>query len=166
MSTDFEARLAATRLFALDVDGVLTDGRLWYFENGGEAKSFNVHDGHGLKCLMQEGIEVALITARHSLVAARRAHELGIKHYHESVADKGACLRELADELGIALEACAYMGDDEPDLPALAIAGLGFAPGDAVEAVRRQVDWCAGARGGKGAVREACELLLAARRRA
>jgi 3-deoxy-D-manno-octulosonate 8-phosphate phosphatase (KDO 8-P phosphatase) len=163
MSADFKTRLATIKLFALDVDGVLTDGRLWYFEHGGEAKAFHAHDGHGLKRLMRAGVEVALITARRSPMAARRAHELGVARYYESVIDKGACLRDVAGELGIELDACAYMGDDEPDLPALAIAGLTFAPANATEIVRHRVDWRATARGGDGAVREACELLLAAR---
>lgn len=163
MTPPAKARLAAIRLLALDVDGVLTDGRLWYFGDGGEAKAFSVHDGYGLKRLMQAGIEVALITARSSPVVTRRARELGIERRRENVAEKGACLRELAADLDLALSACAYMGDDEPDLAALAIAGVAFAPGDAVAAVRDQADWCSRAPGGRGAVREVCELLLAPR---
>ncbi|MDN5864791.1 MAG: HAD hydrolase family protein [Gammaproteobacteria bacterium] len=163
MSVPSEARLAAIRLLALDVDGVLTDGRLWYFQNGEESKAFHVQDGHGLKRLMRAGIEVALITARRSPVAALRARELGIERYHENVADKGERLRAIADDLGIPLAACAYMGDDEPDLAALEVAGLAIAPANAVAAVRVKADWCCQARGGEGAVREVCEMLLTAR---
>src|SRR5699024_5670186 len=98
-----------------------------------------------------------------SPVARRRAEELGIGHYHEAVPDKGERLREVAGHLGVDLAACAYMGDDEPDLPALTLAGLARAPANATSVVRACADWCAVARGGEGAVREACELLLAAR---
>lgn len=157
---------ASIRLFALDVDGVLTDGRIWYLDSGGEAKAFHVHDGHGLKRLMAAGIEVAIISARRSPAVARRARELGIHALHEGVADKGQCLREAADAARVSLSDCAYMGDDEADLPALAAAGLALAPADAVAAVREAADWCARAEGGAGAVREACEWLLAARGRA
>ncbi|MGH8161200.1 MAG: KdsC family phosphatase [Gammaproteobacteria bacterium] len=162
MNAALEKRLAAVRLFALDVDGVLTDGRIGYPDSGGEIKFFNVHDGYGLKRIMTTGITVALITARPSPASANRARELGIEAYHEDVADKGACLREVAAAAGVPLAACAYMGDDEPDLPALELAGLAFAPANAVAAVLEAADWRARAKGGNGAVREACELLLAA----
>lgn len=156
-------RLAGIRLFALDVDGVLTDGRIWYLDGGGEAKAFHIHDGHGLKRLLEAGIEVALVTGRHSAAARRRAQELGITTVHEGVADKGHCLSELAAAAGIGLDACAFMGDDEPDLSALGAAGVALAPANAVPAVRAIADWCSSLRGGEGAVREACELILAAR---
>jgi len=158
-----QERLAAIRLFALDVDGVLTDGRVWYLDDGGEAKAFHTHDGLGLKRARQAGIELALITGRHSPAARRRAGELGIAAMHEGVTDKGRCLSELADASGIPLAACAFMGDDEPDLPALAAAGLALAPANAVAAVRAVADWCSTRNGGDGAVREACELMLGAR---
>ncbi|MGH8428362.1 MAG: KdsC family phosphatase [Gammaproteobacteria bacterium] len=157
-------RLAAVRLLALDVDGVLTDGRIWIFDRGGEAKAFHIHDGHGLKRLMAAGIVVVLITGRHSPATRRRAGELGIAAVHEGVEDKGRCLTEVAAAAGVPLAACAYMGDDEPDISALTAAGVALAPANAVPAVRALADWCATASGGRGAVREACELLLAARR--
>jgi 3-deoxy-D-manno-octulosonate 8-phosphate phosphatase (KDO 8-P phosphatase) len=165
MSANLRVRLAAVRLLALDVDGVLTDGRIGYADAGGETKFFNVRDGHGLKRIMAAGIRVALITARPSPATASRARELGIEAFHEDVADKAARLREVAAAADVPLAACAYMGDDEPDLPALKAAGIAFAPADAIAAVREQADWCARANGGAGAVREACELLLAARDR-
>lgn len=156
-------RLAAIRLLALDVDGVLTDGRIWYFDAGGEAKAFHTGDGHGLKRLLAAGLQVALVTGRRSAAARRRAEELGVTVYREGVADKGRCLSELAAAAGVGLDACAFMGDDEPDLPALGAAGIALAPANAVPAVRAIADWCASLRGGEGAVREACELILAAR---
>ncbi|MGH8226029.1 MAG: KdsC family phosphatase [Gammaproteobacteria bacterium] len=154
---------ADIRLLALDVDGVLTDGRIWYLDDGGEAKAFNVHDGHGLKRLMAAGIKVALISARRSPATARRARELGIHALHEGVSDKGQCLREVAEAASVSLSACAFMGDDEADLAAFAVAGLALAPAGAVPAICKAADWCANAHGGAGAVREACEWLLAAR---
>ena len=159
MSTD----LADIRLLALDVDGVLTDGRLWYSETAGEIKAFHVHDGAGLKRLMASGMEVVLISARRSPVVSRRAAELGIEGVHQGVADKRRCLVEAAAERGLEPTQCAFMGDDEADLGAFAVAGLCIAPANAVAAVRSRADWCTGARGGEGAVREVCERLLEVR---
>lgn len=155
--------LADIRLLALDVDGVLTDGRLWYSETAGEIKVFHVHDGAGLKQLMTSGIEVVVISARSSPVVSRRAAELGIERVHQGVGDKRRCLVEAADAEGLEPAQCAFMGDDVADLGAFAVAGLCIAPANAVEAVRSRADWCTGARGGEGAVREVCERLLEAR---
>ena len=109
-------RAGNIRLACFDVDGTLTDGRLFFDSEGRELKAFHVHDGQGLVLLRQVGIEVALITARHSEVARRRAEELGVRA-HIGVKDKLACVRELCAELGIGLEAVCFMGDDLPDLP-------------------------------------------------
>ena len=155
--------LTDIRLLALDVDGVLTDGRLWYSETAGEIKAFHVHDGAGLKRLMAAGIEVALISARSSQTVSRRAAELGIDRVHQGISDKRQCLAEVAATAGLEPARCAFMGDDEADLGAFAIAGLCIAPANAVALVRDQADWCTEARGGEGAVREVCERLLAAR---
>ncbi|HYW75065.1 MAG TPA: HAD hydrolase family protein [Gammaproteobacteria bacterium] len=155
--------LAAIRLLALDVDGVLTDGRLWYSESAGEIKTFYAHDGAGLKQVMRNGIAVALITARQSPIVTRRAEELGIEHVFQGVTDKGRCLGGFLEEVGIKPAFSAYMGDDEADLPAFEIAGLRIAPANAVARVRDEADWCTQARGGEGAVREVCDRLLAAR---
>ena len=154
---------AAIRLLALDVDGVLTDGRLWYSETAGEMKAFHVHDGTGLKRLMAAGVHVALISARSSPVVSRRAAELGIDRVHQGIGDKRRCLADTAAAAGVDPVECAFMGDDEADLGAFAIAGLRIAPANAVAAVRDEADWCLDASGGHGAVREACERLLAAR---
>ncbi len=155
-------RLAAVRLLALDVDGVLTDGRIWYLDSGGEAKAFCTQDGYALKRLIATGVRVALITGRKSPAARRRAAELGIDAFYEAATDKAGCLAKAAAAAGISLRQCAFMGDDEPDLPALSVAGLALAPANAVPAVRAVADWCASHSGGEGAVREACELLLSA----
>jgi 3-deoxy-D-manno-octulosonate 8-phosphate phosphatase (KDO 8-P phosphatase) len=155
--------LAAIRLLALDVDGVLTDGRLWYSEAAGEIKVFHAHDGAGLKRLLATGIVVMLISARSSRIVSQRAAELGIDHVHQGVEDKGRCLVEAATATGMETAQCAFMGDDEADLTAFAVAGLRIAPANAMATVRAQADWCTEARGGEGAVREVCERLLAAR---
>lgn len=156
-------RLAAVRLLALDVDGVLTDGRIWLLDDGHEAKAFHIHDGHGLKRLMSAGIMVALISGRRSAATTRRARELEIRLVHEGVKDKRACFAAVSASAGCAFGECAYMGDDEPDIPALEAAGFALAPANAIPAVRAIADWCSQAEGGRGAVREACELILAAR---
>lgn len=155
--------LSAIRLLALDVDGVLTDGRITYSESAGEIKTFHVHDGAGLKQLMHNGIVVVIITARESAIVTRRAAELGIEHLYQGVKDKGLCLGGVLEATGIAAAFCAYMGDDEADLAAFAVAGLRIAPANAVARVRDEADWCTRLRGGDGAVREVCDRLLAAR---
>lgn len=156
-------RAAAIRLLALDVDGVLTDGRITYSDKGEELKSFNIRDGLGIKLLQRAGIEVVIITGRSSRIVDRRAAELGIGTVIQGREDKLAALRELCAERALDLTACAYMGDDLPDLAAIAAAGLGLCVADAAERVRTGADWCATRPGGAGAVREACEALLAAR---
>lgn len=148
------------RLLALDVDGVLSDGRVIYASDGSELKAFNIKDGLGVKLLQRAGITVAIITGRRSEVVGRRAAELGITHLLEGRDDKLTALRELCQRLGISLEECAYMGDDLPDLSAIRAAGLGLTVADAVAEVRAVADWCSAATGGAGAVREACEWLL------
>lgn len=152
------------KLLALDVDGVLTDGAILYFDSGGEAKAFNVADGYGLNSLRQAGIEIAIISARTSLAATRRANELKIKHYYEGIKDKALCLAKLADSLKFDLECCAYMGDDEPDLDALRLCGIAIAPRNACLAVRNVAEFCTENRGGHGAVREVCDYILDAMR--
>jgi len=150
----------ALRLLALDVDGVLTDGRLYYGNDGEELKAFNIKDGLGLKLLQRAGVAVAIITGRRSQIVERRAAELGIAHVVQGREDKRAALEELCAVLGLSLAQCAYMGDDLPDLGALRAAGIGLAPADAVDAVAAAADWQSRYPGGAGCVREACEQLL------
>ncbi len=156
-------RARAIRLLALDVDGVLTDGRISYSDTGGELKSFNIKDGLGIKLLQRSGIEVAIITGRSSAIVERRARELGIETIVQGREDKLVALRELCAERNVSLEECAYMGDDLPDLGAIQAAGLGLSVDDGSRAVREAADWCSSRRGGDAAVREACETLLIAR---
>jgi len=160
---EFAARARGIRLAAFDVDGVLTDGRLVLGPAGEEYKVFHVRDGHGLKELQGAGIVLAIITGRSSPVVAARMHELGILHVHQGVADKGTCLAQLLTATAIPARAALYMGDDLPDLPAFDLAGLAVAVADAVPAVRARAHWVTRAAGGRGAVREVADALLAAR---
>ena len=151
------------RLLALDVDGVLTDGRITYSNHGEELKSFNIRDGLGIKLLQRAGVTVAIITGRSSEIVSRRATELGIEHVVQGREDKRVALEELCATLGLSLDECAYMGDDLPDLGAVRAARLGLTVADGADAVRAAADWCSSLPGGAGAVREACEALLRAR---
>ena len=154
-------RAGNIRLDCFVVDGTLTDGRLFFDSEGRELKAFHVHDGQGLVLLRQVGIEVALITARHSEVARRRAEELGVRA-HIGVKDKLACVRELCAELGIGLEAVCFMGDDLPALPAMRAVGLSVAPANAHAFTASQAELRTYAGAGAGAARELCDLLIAA----
>ncbi len=166
-NTDATARApgaaGTVQVLALDVDGVLTDGSIYYGNNGEELKAFNIKDGLGIKLLQDAGIQVAIITGRQSEIVARRAAELGISRVIQGREDKLTALNELADQLGIKLSDCAYMGDDLPDLAAIRAAGLGLTVADASAAVAASADWQSSAAGGRGAVREACEMILHAR---
>lgn len=160
---DEDIRRRATRvgLLCLDVDGTLTDGRLYFDANGTELKSFSVLDGQGLTLLRRFGFHVALITARHSLVALKRGTELGLET-HIGVHDKLACMDALAARHGLDRERTCFVGDDMPDLDCLLAAGLAVAPANAHPWIAERVHWITRARGGEGAVREVCDVLLAA----
>lgn len=160
------ARAAKIRAAAFDVDGTLTDGRLWYGEDGLEAKQFHVHDGLGLKRLQANGIAVALITARISHPVALRAEELGIAHIYQGQGDKRACLETLLDALDLTPEQVAFTGDDLPDLPAMHLAGLAIAVANAHPWVIRETHWQTRLPGGMGAAREVADLLLLAQGKA
>jgi 3-deoxy-D-manno-octulosonate 8-phosphate phosphatase (KDO 8-P phosphatase) len=151
------------RLLVLDVDGVLTDGRLYYGNDGEELKAFSIRDGLGIKLLARAGFQVAIITGRRSHIVERRARELGIAHVVQGREDKGQALEELCRHLQIELSACAYMGDDLPDLGALRRCGCALTVADACAEAVAAAQWVSRARGGEGAVREACEALLRAR---
>jgi 3-deoxy-D-manno-octulosonate 8-phosphate phosphatase (KDO 8-P phosphatase) len=158
------ARAARIRLACFDVDGTLTDGRLWFDAEGRESKAFHVLDGQGLVLLRKSGIEVAFVTARDSASAAHRAHDLGVRA-HVGVGDKLGAVRTLAAELGIPPEHVAFMGDDLPDLAVMRAVGFAVAPANAHPWTREHAHWCTGARGGEGAARELCDLLLIAQGR-
>ena len=159
---DLLARAARIRLACFDVDGTLTDGGLTYDADGRESKTFNVYDGLGLRLLEDNGIAVALITARESRAVVARGRDLGLSHVHTAVKDKAACLRGICAALGIGTDQAAHIGDDLVDLPALAIVGLAVAPASAHPWVASRVHWRTPSRGGAGAGRELCDLILEA----
>jgi 3-deoxy-D-manno-octulosonate 8-phosphate phosphatase (KDO 8-P phosphatase) len=152
------------RLLVLDVDGVMTDGRLEYDARGERSKQFHVRDGYGLKALMAAGIEVAIISGRRSPATRRRCRELGIRHVQLGVDDKGSALTHLLQRLGIEEAQCTCVGDDEPDVPMLRLAGLAVTVADGHPCARAVAHRRTRQRGGDGAVREVCDWLLAARR--
>ena len=152
-------RAAQIKLACFDVDGTLTDGRLFFDEQGRESKAFHVLDGQGLVLLRRFGIEVALITARNSLVAQARGRDLGVQSFIH-VKDKLAQVQQLCAQMRITLEQVAFMGDDLPDLTVLREVGLAVAPANAHHWITGSVHWQTQARGGEGAGRELCDLLL------
>ena len=155
--------LRSIRLVVLDVDGTLTDGRLYYGKEGEAFKAFDVRDGHGLRLLqMHAGIKIAVLTGRRADLVQARCKELSIEPVVGSSRAKGTALEQICDEVGIPPSATAYMGDDVNDLPAFRICAFSCAPSDSAPEVLREVAWVAPHRAGRGAVRDLCELLLAA----
>ncbi len=150
------------KLLILDVDGVLTDGRLYFDNDGNEYKSFNAQDGHGIKMLRQVGIEIAVISGRKSVVVAKRMQDLGINHVYLGYDDKRVALSELLDKLALSSQQIAHVGDDVLDLPIMSRVGLGIAVADANFAVKQYADACTTRAGGLGAVREVCDFILQA----
>lgn len=150
------------KLLALDVDGVLTDGKLFYGDSGEEFKSFSILDGLGIKLLQDNGIAVAIITGRKSNIVARRANELAIKHVIQGREDKLSALNELLALTGLSLAQVAYMGDDLPDLTAIIASHLGATVDNGHPVVKSHADWIAVNKGGSGAVREFADWLLKA----
>jgi 3-deoxy-D-manno-octulosonate 8-phosphate phosphatase (KDO 8-P phosphatase) len=162
---DLRARAAHIRLMAFDIDGVMTDGRLYYTDAGQEIKAFNVQDGQGLRFLQQAGIELAIITGRVSGAVTARARDLEIRHMFQGIADKYACMSALLSQLNLPWANAGYMGDDAIDLPVLRAAGFAVAPANAhmrVLQALKAAGFITAARGGEGAVREVCDFILAA----
>jgi 3-deoxy-D-manno-octulosonate 8-phosphate phosphatase (KDO 8-P phosphatase) len=162
---EIRERARAVRLMIFDVDGILTDGSLWYGEHGETVKPFNALDGHGLRLLREQGIRVAWVSGRKSAVTARRAAELGISPALQGVRDKITTVVDLAREAGLALEAVGYMGDDIIDMPVLQRVGFAASVPNAPFYVSQAAHWVSGLPGGRGAVRECCDLILAAQGR-
>ena len=155
--------LARIRLLVLDVDGTLTDGRLYYGKDGESLKAFDVRDGHGLRLLsLYGGVKLAVLTGRRADLVMARCKELSIGQVVGSSRAKGKAIEKIAREAGIPLEQTAFMGDDVNDLPALERVALSLAPADAAAEVLEAVDYVTERPAGRGAVREVCELLLAA----
>ena len=156
-------RLTELELVAFDVDGVFTDGRFYLSDDGVETKAFHTQDGFGIRQLISAGIEVAVISGRRSGAVEKRMAELGVSHVLLGARDKVAAFRQLIAELDIEAENSAYVGDDIPDLDLLQHVGYAVAVANAVREVRDYCDYTTRASGGFGAVREVCELVLAAR---
>jgi 3-deoxy-D-manno-octulosonate 8-phosphate phosphatase (KDO 8-P phosphatase) len=160
---DLAGRARALRLAIFDVDGVMTDGTLYIGAQGESFKAFNILDGHGLKMLQSAGIATAIISGRSSQAVERRASELAIAHVVQGCADKVATFEALRAQLGVEAAACSFMGDDLPDLAVMQRCGLAVAVANAVEPVKQAAHYVTRAPGGRGAVREFCDLVLAAR---
>lgn len=158
---DTATRLAIPiKLLLLDVDGVMTDGRITYSSDLQEQKSFHIHDGLGIKLLQKSGVQVGIVTGRSSPMVERRARELGIDILLQGREDKCHAMRGIQHQLKLSIAEIAYMGDDLPDLAAIRHAGLGIAPANAVDIVREHANLITANQGGSGAVREACEFIL------
>jgi 3-deoxy-D-manno-octulosonate 8-phosphate phosphatase (KDO 8-P phosphatase) len=165
MTTTAVARAARVRLMILDVDGVLTDGRLYFGPHGEALKAFDVRDGHGVKLLREAGVEIAILTARSSEIVAVRARELGIERVLQGAADKLAGFERLLAATSLAADNCGYIGDDWPDLPVLARAGFAATVADAADEVKAIAHWVAPRPGGSGAVRALAEFIVRAQGR-
>lgn len=153
------------KLLILDVDGVLTDGKLFFDNEGNEYKAFHARDGHGIKLLRQTGVEVAVISGRKSNSVALRMKNLGIEHVYQGHENKIAAFNEIIDKLRIAPDQAAHVGDDLLDLPIMTRVGLAIAVNDANFAVKQRADWHTRLPGGHGAVREVCDLIMQAQGR-
>ena len=162
MSHDLLQRGKNIKLAVFDVDGVLTDGKLYFLVDGSEFKTFNTLDGHGIKMLINSGVRTAIITGRTTPVVERRAKNLGIQHLYQGREDKLVVLDELLSELELDYSQVAYLGDDLPDLPVIRRVGLGMAVANADGFVRQHAHGTTQARGGEGAAREFCELIMKA----
>ena len=156
------ASLQKIKLLALDVDGVLTDGSIYISPAGEVFKGFNAKDGMGISCALRSGLQIAVITGRQSPIVERRCEELGITLLQQGVKDKRLALQQMAQELGLVREEIAYMGDDLNDIPAFKASGLNLVPADAAMEVLAVANIITKASGGRGAVREAITMILAA----
>lgn len=162
---DLLLRASRIRLVIFDVDGVLTDGRLYFGNDGNETKAFHVRDGHGIRMLMNQGIETAVISGRQAVSVTRRMADLGVSHVQQGVHDKGQAFEELRARLDLPAEAVAFVGDDVIDLPVMTRVGFAVAVADADPFVVRHAHWQTRTAGGRGAVREVAEFILAAQGR-
>ena len=152
--------LGQIRLFATDVDGVLTDAGMYYAESGDEWKKFNTRDGMGIKLLQRAGIITAIVTQERTKLVARRAEKLAIPELHQGVMDKLSCVREMATRHELTLDQVAYIGDDINDLETLKAVGFSASPADGMPLITAAVDYVCQKKGGEGAVREIVEMIL------
>jgi 3-deoxy-D-manno-octulosonate 8-phosphate phosphatase (KDO 8-P phosphatase) len=156
-------KLGEIALVAFDVDGVFTDGRFYLSDDGIETKAFHTQDGYGIRQLIKAGVAVAVISGRRSDAVEKRMAELDVRHVLLGCKDKVAAMNELAAKLDIAITTCAYVGDDMPDLPLLEHVGFSVAVANAVPVLQEKCDYVTRKPGGSGAVREVCDLVIAAR---
>ena len=159
-ATDVAQKLMDIKALLLDVDGVLTDGKIYISSSGIESKAFNVRDGHGIKLLSRAGINCGLLTGRHSLAVTLRAHELNINLVYQRCHNKLSTFAKILKRLSVEAHQIAYMGDDIVDLPVLKRVGFAATVSDAAPEVQSACDWVSSCPGGTGAVRELCELIL------
>ncbi len=163
LSTELQDKAKKIKLLILDVDGVLTDGRIFITASGEEIKAFNTLDGHGLKMLQSTGVKLAIITGRDAAGVAHRVNGLGIDYYLAGIQDKKTAYANLIKEVGVSEEECAYVGDDVVDLPVMVRCGFAVAVPNAHAWVKHYADYQTVADAGQGAVREACEAILFAK---
>jgi len=159
---DILKKAAAIKLVIFDVDGVLTDSSLYLTESGEELKAFNSKDGHGMKMLLGSDVLIGIITGRTSNIVTHRMQELGIQHVYQGRKDKVPAYLELIEKTGISPEQVAYVGDDIVDLPVMKRVGLAITVADGHDFVKQHADWKTRCRGGRGAAREVCELIMQA----
>ena len=162
VTDDILERAKKLKLLILDVDGVLTDGKLFFDQEGNEYKCFHARDGHGIKLLRQTGVEIAVISGRKSKTVELRMKNLGIELIYQGHEHKLQAFNEVIEKLGISPDQAAHIGDDLLDLPIMTRVGLAIAVGDANFAVKQSAHWCTTELGGHGAVREACDLIMQA----
>ncbi|MCU0766587.1 MAG: 3-deoxy-manno-octulosonate-8-phosphatase KdsC [Gammaproteobacteria bacterium] len=159
---DIMQKAARVRLVIFDVDGVLTDGSLYLGDDGQEYKAFHSRDGHGMAMLQESGVVVGIITGRTSQVVRLRMESLGVRHVHQGQRDKRSAYEQMKAELGLTDDEVAFVGDDVVDLPVMSRVGLAIAVQDAHPAVKQHAHWQTPSRGGRGAARDVCELLMEA----
>jgi 3-deoxy-D-manno-octulosonate 8-phosphate phosphatase (KDO 8-P phosphatase) len=162
MGKDLLQRIEKITVLIMDVDGVMTDGKIIIDDLGNETKHFNARDGHGMKLLMRSGVEVFFLTGRESKVVEHRAAELGVREVYQGSKDKGKSLDSILNEKGLSGNMVAYMGDDIVDIPVFRKVGLSVAVADACEDVKKIANYVTDKKGGDGAVREVCEMILKA----
>jgi 3-deoxy-D-manno-octulosonate 8-phosphate phosphatase (KDO 8-P phosphatase) len=162
MKKNIKAKLKVIKLLILDVDGVMTDGRIIMDNEGRETKNFNVRDGHGIKLIQRYGIKVAILTGRKSKVVEYRAKDLEIGDVYQKVFNKKEVFQKILKKHKLSADAMAFMGDDIVDIPVLKSVGFSAAVADAVDVVKQSVDYVTKNNGGHGAVREVCEMILQA----